>query len=148
MDGSSVKNLRMFRMLCGKNNLHKVILATTMWEKVTEAEGASREEQLKKDYWSDMIDKGSTVARISNDPQDAIKLVKKFLGRKTMVLKLQEELSRGKKLVQTTAGAAIQEDIEKLRILYAKDLEAAKEEMREAQKSRALPVQLVRFMSY
>jgi hypothetical protein len=110
MDGASMKNLGMFRKLCEPNNLRNVILATTMWEKISEAEGVHRESQLKREFWSGMIAKGSTVAQMSNNPLDAIKLV----GKKTMSLKLQEELSSGKILIQTEAGAAIQEDIWRL----------------------------------
>lgn len=140
MDGASMKNLRMFRKLCGPNNLRNVILATTMWEKIPEAEGVTRESQLKREFWNDMIAKGSTVARVSTDPLDAIKPVERFLGKETMVLRLQEELSSGKTLIQTEAGAAIQEDIERLSVQYAKNLEAAKEEMRQAQRTRALTI--------
>lgn len=138
MDGASMKNLRMFRKLCGVNNLHKVILATTMWEKVSIAEGEMREAELKNDFWRDMIAVGSTVAKVSNRPLDSTKLVKRFLDQSTMVLKLQEELSSGKALMQTEAGAAINEDIEKIRLQYGRDLENKMQEMREAQETRAL----------
>lgn len=138
MDGASMKNLRMFRKLCGPNNLRNVILATTMWDNISVAEGEIRESQLKKEFWRDMILMGSTVARVPNDPIDAIKLVERFLDKETMVLRLQQELSGGKTLIQTEAGAVIHEDIERLLLQYANDLEAAKKEMREAQKTRAL----------
>jgi hypothetical protein len=104
--------------------------------KVPEAEGVTRESQLMKEFRSDMIAKGPTVARVSNNPLDAIKVVERFLG-KTMILRLQEELSSGRTLIQTEAGAAIQEDIEGLGLQYTKDLEAAKEEMREAPRTSA-----------
>jgi hypothetical protein len=84
------------RKLCGPNNLRNVILATTMWEKISEAEGVCRESQLKREFWSDMIAKGSTVAQVFNNPLDAIKLI----GKKTMALRLQEELPNGKILIQ------------------------------------------------
>jgi len=138
MDGTSMKNLRMFRKLCGPNNLRNVILATTMWDNISVADGEIRESQLKKEFWRDMILMGSTVARVPNDPIDAIKLVERFLDKETMVLRLQQELSDGKTLIQTEAGAVIHEDIERLLLQYANDLEAAKKEMREAQKTRAL----------
>lgn len=148
MDGASMKNLRMFRRLCGTNNFRMVKLATTMWEKVSEEEGARRQDQLKKEYWKDMIDQGSTVHRISDDPQDAIKLVKSFLGGTTTILQLQDELRRGRTLGQTEAGAAIQEDIERLRLQYVKDLQEAKEEMRAAQRTRASSGCTIRYPSY
>jgi cytochrome c556 len=147
MDGASMKNLRMFRRLCGVDNFRMVKLATTMWEKVSEEEGERRQEQLKKEYWKDMINRGSTVHRISKDPQDAIKLVKSFLGGTTTVLQLQDELNKGRTLGETEAGAAIQEDIEKLRLQYTKDLQEAKEEMRAAQRTRTSSGRIIRYPS-
>jgi len=46
------------------NNLRNVILATTMWEKIDDAEGAAREEQLIGTFWKPMIDNGSIVRRV------------------------------------------------------------------------------------
>jgi hypothetical protein len=114
-----------------------------MWEKVTQEEGARRQEQLRNNYWKDMIDQGSTVQRVSSN-QDAINLVKSFLGKTTAVLQLQDELAKGRKLVNTGAGAAIQEDFERLRLQYRKDLEEAKEEIKAAQKLRALSGYILR----
>lgn len=107
MDGSSVKNLRMFRKLCGSNNLRNVILATTMRDSISEDQGAMRESELITNFWKDMIAEGSTLDRVSDCRQYPIKLVEKLLNNKKMVLKLQEELSSGKTLIQTEAGADI-----------------------------------------
>lgn len=54
MSGSSTKSLRMFRKLCGTENMSKVSLVTTMWDKVTPEEGARRERQLDgpDGFWS------------------------------------------------------------------------------------------------
>jgi len=136
MDGASMKNLRMFRGLCGENNLRNVILATTMWEKIDDAEGAAREEQLIGTFWKPMIDNGSIVRRVSTNPEDAKRLVKSFLNKETMVLKLQEELSSGKTLLQTDAGLALKDEIDKITKRYAKDLAGAKEEMKQAYRTR------------
>jgi hypothetical protein len=136
MDGASVKNLRMFRKLCGSANLGNVILATTMWEKVPLAEGNERERQLKDEFWKDMLAKGSTIARVSTDRAQATELVKKFLKNSPIVTRLQKELSAGKTLDQTEAGAAVQQYIEKLTIQYKKDLEDAKKEIKAAQRKR------------
>lgn len=58
MDSASMKNLRMFRKLCGPNNPRNIILAATMWENISVAEGEIRESQLKKEFWKDMIPMG------------------------------------------------------------------------------------------
>jgi hypothetical protein len=65
MQGSAKKNLYMFKKLCGNNALKNVILVTTMWDKVSEAEGTARELELTStpDFWGWMVSQGSKVYR-------------------------------------------------------------------------------------
>lgn len=65
MQGSAKKNLFMFKKLCGPDALSNVILATTMWEQVTEDVGVAREKELMStpDFWGWMVGKGSQVYR-------------------------------------------------------------------------------------
>ena len=67
MQGSAKKNLFMFKKLCGPDALKNVILATTMWDRVSEAEGAAREKELTStaDFWGWMVSQGSRVHRHS-----------------------------------------------------------------------------------
>jgi hypothetical protein len=69
MQGSAYKNMRLFRKLCGDGALGNVFLATSFWDMVTPSAGAKRESELKnsKDFWADMVAKGSEVVRISPD---------------------------------------------------------------------------------
>lgn len=46
MQGSAKKNLLMFKKLCGEDALKKVVLATTMWDKVPQRQAEEREKQL------------------------------------------------------------------------------------------------------
>ena len=63
MQGSAKKNLFMFKKLCGPNALKQVILATTMWDRVSDAEGKARENELAStpDFWGWMVSQGSRV---------------------------------------------------------------------------------------
>jgi hypothetical protein len=132
MDGASKKSLRLFRKLCGESNLRNVILASTMWENVDEAKAAERERELAENYWKEMIENGSKIARISSNPNDARRLVETFLNKKTFVAQLQQELKSGKTLIQTEAGAALRDEIEKITKKYEKELQSTKEEMERA----------------
>jgi hypothetical protein len=76
MDGSETLNLRMFKSLCGSNNLRNVILGTTTWELVPEADGIRRENDLKDIFWKDMMTRGSTLERIYKRPEAAKNLVR------------------------------------------------------------------------
>jgi hypothetical protein len=53
MQASAKKNLFMFKKLCGDDALKNVILATTMWDRMTEADGTARELELTStpDFW-------------------------------------------------------------------------------------------------
>lgn len=137
MEGPSLKNLRMMRKLCGANSLKNVVLATTMWEKVDIRQGSRRELELQEKFWKDMIDDGSTVARIMTETGDeARELVISLLKNKPLSTKLQEELRSGKTLVQTEAGTEIKAVIVELVQKLRKDHEADIADLRLAQQSR------------
>jgi hypothetical protein len=65
MEGSALRNLKMFQQLCGKEPLKNVILATTFGSKVAKEDALRREEQLKvtPEFWRDMLERGSTMKR-------------------------------------------------------------------------------------
>ncbi|KAF2971981.1 hypothetical protein GQX73_g1610 [Xylaria multiplex] len=77
MQGSAKRNLLTFKELCGEKALSKVILATTMWDKVAEQEGARREQELKErqEFWGWMISKGSTCHRLDNTAESKKRIV-------------------------------------------------------------------------
>ncbi|KFY65804.1 hypothetical protein V496_02325 [Pseudogymnoascus sp. VKM F-4515 (FW-2607)] len=111
--------------------------ATTMWEKVDMRQGLQRELELRLNFWKDMIDDGSTVARIMTEAGgEARQLVISLLKNKPLSTRLQEELRSGKTLVQTDAGtevrAVLVELVQKLRRDQAADIA----DLRHAQQSR------------
>lgn len=123
MEHSSVKNLDMFGKLCGEENMGNVVLATTMWENADEADGLAREQQLRDEFWADMIDKGSKVKRVRNSEHSALKLARSFLGYDTIIVRLQHELASGLQLSETGIGAAISSEINKIREDFMEKLE-------------------------
>jgi hypothetical protein len=130
MSGSSVKNLRMFRELCGDQNLRNVTLATTMWSQVSEETGSMREAELQSVFWKDMIDKGSHVDRVRNDAKLDKRLILDLARNQSFVLQLQRELAQGLNLTQTQVGAVINAHLAHLVTQYTKDLERAQKEMK------------------
>ena len=137
IEGPSLKNLRMMKKLCGANSLRNVVLATTMWERVTEGEGLRREAELKQVFWKDMIDGGLTVTRIATETgDDARVLVKSLLKNKPISTRLQEELHSGMTLVQTEASAEIREEIAKLEQKLKEEHENDMMELKAAQRAR------------
>lgn len=137
MTGSMRKNLRMFKKLCGMENLSSVVLATTMWENLKgEATGVSREEQLKStpDFWKDMIDNGSHVFRHMNNQHSAMNIIEFILRQeKLAVLAIQKQMAvEGKSLEETAAGIELAGELRKQRELFERRLKESQEEMRQA----------------
>jgi hypothetical protein len=116
MGGSPHRNLRMFGELCGDQAVKKVVLVTTMWDKVQHATGTRRENELFDNYWKTMINYGALTARFLNDADSAWKIIDPILEQHaTEALLLQEELVDLKRaLNETQAGKTLYSDLQKL----------------------------------
>ncbi|KAF8159692.1 hypothetical protein B0H34DRAFT_674009 [Crassisporium funariophilum] len=117
MAGTPLKNLRMFKELCGQNALNNIILVTTMWDEVDEATGAAREKELKENYWRAMIEGKSTTARFEGTRQSALTLLSPLIDRanaQQAVLLQDEMVQYGKELRETSAGQALYSKMEDL----------------------------------
>ena len=137
MAGSSYKNLRMFRSLCGSKNLSHVILATTMWDKVSPEEGTAREgELLSSDkFWGQMKSHGSIVKRYDGTTGGATAMVNELVQKSPITLKIQQEVAiENKPLIDTKAGQEIHEALEDLSKKHADELAAIKQEISRALK--------------
>jgi len=116
MAGTPHRNLRMFGELCGDNAVKKVVLVTTMWDKVQPDTGARRETELFEKYWKTMINYGASTDRFSNSADSAWKIVNLILEQHAFeVLLLQEELVDLKRaLNETQAGKTLYSDLQRL----------------------------------
>ncbi|TKA63822.1 hypothetical protein B0A55_10020, partial [Friedmanniomyces simplex] len=136
MTGSAYKNLRMFQKLCGDASLQSVVLATTMWKHVDEADGIKRQEQLKNqpDFWGDMVNQGSRVFRHDDFRASAMNIVTYILDqRKRTVLQIQRQMvDEGKSLDETSAGQELERELLKQRKAFERRLQEAQDEMRQA----------------
>ncbi|KAF4634497.1 hypothetical protein G7Y89_g3597 [Cudoniella acicularis] len=114
MTGSDIRNLDIFKKLVGEGAFSNVVLATTMWGKVTDmSEAVARDRELREEFWSDMSAKGSTTTRFDGSEASAQGIVSQLLGRKAVVLKVQEELvHQNFSLNQTLAGAFLEPRVE------------------------------------
>jgi hypothetical protein len=140
MRGSARRNLFMFKKLCGKEAEKNVVLATTMWEKmVDQNEAQRRDDQLRKEYWGEMIDNGSTTVRHYNNQESAITIVEKILclndGVPT-VLAIQQEMAEGKQLVDTGAGQELNRALLELKEQSRREREQFEHDMLEARQEQ------------
>ncbi|PUU73233.1 P-loop containing nucleoside triphosphate hydrolase protein [Tuber borchii] len=136
MEGSSMKNLRMFRELCGEKNFSNVILCTTMWGGVEEEEGRRREQELrnKENFWGSLVSRGAQVTRHRGPDfaASARKIAESLIQKDTIVLQLQEELDKNGTLSGTSAGRLLTGEIEDIKKKHQKEMEELKAEMQAA----------------
>ncbi|KAI1140789.1 hypothetical protein F5Y05DRAFT_374930 [Hypoxylon sp. FL0543] len=138
MQGSARKNLYMFNKLCGPNALRRVILATTMWERLSdEGVGVKHEKELTEteDFWGFMIRQGSQVRRHYNTGKSAKELLQIFVtsNEPPVALKIQEEMvDAHRRLDETSAGRELDSILAQEREKYRREFEEMKAEMKEA----------------
>lgn len=80
MRGSLLDDLKTFASLCGQKSMPNVVIATTMWDHVNEANGVRREEALKEDFFSEMMRRGCTVERFKNTSESTWEIIDGVLG--------------------------------------------------------------------
>ena len=139
MQGSAKRNLAMFKKLCGQDALRNVILATTMWDKVSEEDGAKREGQLIEtpEFWGWMKDRGSTVLRHAGDRDSAMRLIQFFIDKTRVTLDLQDQMvDKGRSLDQTAAGKELQQEFIKQKKKFDEEMRKVQLDLEQAMKSR------------
>jgi hypothetical protein len=67
--------LNVMKQYFGDGAAGKVVLATTKWDDVKPEVAERREKQLSREYWKEMLDKGSQMARFLHTPKSAWEIV-------------------------------------------------------------------------
>ncbi|KAI1071787.1 hypothetical protein LB507_005469 [Fusarium sp. FIESC RH6] len=118
---TALKNLHMFKQLCGKDAFGHVVLCTSMWDTLdtkVPVVGDQREKELiaRSEFWGAMHTGGSQVVRWLGTKDSAQTVVDRIIkihkeNGKAM-LKIQEELvDEGMSLDKTGAGREVQREI-------------------------------------
>ncbi|KAK9784610.1 putative P-loop containing nucleoside triphosphate hydrolase protein [Seiridium cardinale] len=143
MQGSARRNLNLFGKLCGTDPLKKVTLVTTRWDKVTEPEGSSREQELttKEEFWGHLVSKGAQTYRHRNDVESARELIETFVVNKTGVseitLAIQEQMVQcNRSLDDTDAGQELSGALLAAQLKFKKEVADVKYMMEEALRTR------------
>lgn len=129
MQGSALRSMTMFKDLCGDHALKNVVLLTTFWDLLEDQSvGARRQQQLREDFWSDMITKGSHVRRFNGTRGMAEALIIRLIGKEPMVLRIQRDVIQQKKRLENTAAG------ERIMAVMEHDLRQKGEELEELRK--------------
>jgi hypothetical protein len=141
--GSALRNLRMFKELCGEDAYKHIVLATSMWAKEDLDTAARREQELVGEggFWAAMKKRGSTVMRWHGDSSSADAIIHRLLEARdqhgAVSLKIQRELvDEGKTLVDTSAGQEVDRELAELREKLEGELRRIQQENREAMTSK------------
>jgi hypothetical protein len=129
MQGSALRNFRMFRKLCGEDCVSNILLATTFWKHVTEFEGKRREDELRgnREFWGEMLQKGSTIVRLPTDRDSSIQLLMNFANSKEITLQAQNEMVlQNKRLDDTEAAVYVGKEMRKIKEQHEAEIKAAK----------------------
>jgi hypothetical protein len=129
MTGSSMSNMRLFRALCGDENLKKVVIATTKWE-ITDPEiGEQRFEELNdpspKGVWSAYIAEGAQVCKVKDNTANALALIGKLLAmnRESFVPQIQREMMLGSTVAKTAAGRILDQKFTDMKERHKKEIQ-------------------------
>lgn len=134
MKGSDQNNLKMFKALCGKQNLSCVVLATTMWSKIDEATANDRKSKLSESYWKSMVEQGSLIRRHDDTRESALKIVDKIIAQHSRItLSIQEQLvTEGLSVEDTDAGRELRGKVIEEQKKTAQRLQRAETDLKDA----------------
>ncbi|CUS09747.1 unnamed protein product [Tuber aestivum] len=138
MEGSSLRNLRMFRSLCGQKALENVLLTTTQWSNVDPGEGGLRETSLRQnqDFWGGLIDKGATLERFDGTRESGLRIIHRLIPNERKPLDIQEQIvEQNRTLFETDAGQRINEELIAQEKRHEEEIESLKKQWEEAMKS-------------
>jgi hypothetical protein len=111
LQGSAWRALRALKSMCGDNNLHDVVIATTMWDKIAPdhvAGAFARHGELRKKINQEMGRHGGSMVALPSIKTDAIAIVEQIVRKGSrMTLAFQKQLIDEHKLIRETDAGAI-----------------------------------------
>jgi len=131
MGGMARKNLRMFREICGDDNLKHVRIVTTHWEHVKQEDGKRREAELANGPFGPIIERGAQMLAHDGGLDSARFIVSQIVQMAPVKLKIQKELGDGRVLGDTSAGAVILEEMKEMQKMHKQEMEDLMKELEE-----------------
>ncbi|RSM14910.1 hypothetical protein CEP52_001070 [Fusarium oligoseptatum] len=145
MTNAIMRNLTMFRSLCGDAAFQNVVLATTFWDELQDqSKGENREQQLlaRGEWWGYMTSKGSKNMRFHNTRESALNIISKVIDLDIVTLQVQEEMvNRGLEVDQTTAGETLNSELVEQRKAFEKALQTLHHEKEQAKRDHDVHLQ-------
>lgn len=134
MGGTSTRNFKLFRGLCGETMLRNVVIVTNMWGEVTLDVGEAREEELKSqdDFFKPVLERGAQLKRHYDTPASAHVIVGCVASKKPRALRIQRELVDEQRVItETTAGAELGRELHEQAMKFKEKRRQLQDEMDE-----------------
>lgn len=119
LGGHERRRTKLLQNLLGENAFKRIIIATTMWERIKDEdeEDAGRAVKAReKDIWYDFVSKGAKLRKHQNCTESAYRIIREIIERSqkygTLEPLIQTELQKDPSLVRTTAGKSMKKDLE------------------------------------
>jgi len=141
--GNERRRTKLLQNLLGPNACKRVIIATTMWERLrSENDAKIGLEGREKDVWYDLVSQGAKVRKHYNNAESARTIIREIISLSQKHGKLepliQTELALDPQLVSSTAGRSMRKDlkadIERSKALLADHLKERPKEPRKRDK--------------
>ena len=138
IDGSPLRCLRMFQKLCGERSLQNVLLTTTQWSNVPQAQRESREADLRSgNFWGGLLARGATLTRFMGTRESGLELIHKLMKKEPKPLDIQDQIVEGgMRLVETDTGKYINDELISLQKKHQQDLEDLESKLQKAEHER------------
>ncbi|KAI6044745.1 hypothetical protein EDC04DRAFT_2889425 [Pisolithus marmoratus] len=139
MGGTSSRNFRIFRELCGESTLRNVLIVTTMWSEVSPELGEERERELASNdkFFKPVLEKGARMLRHNNTRESAHAILRYLVNAQAHTLQIQHELvNEQRDLAHTSAGAELGRLLKDQADRHEEQLKEVRREMEEAMREK------------
>ena len=133
-----MRDLRIFRNLCGAEALKNVLLTTTQWSNVDLAEGQAREDSLRDEgLWGGLIVKGATLQKFHGTRESGLSLIHKLVSNTRKPLNIQDQIiKQNMTLLETDAGKYLGEELIAQEKKFKEIMESLRRQCREVIKAK------------
>ncbi|KAJ3558522.1 hypothetical protein NPX13_g9688 [Xylaria arbuscula] len=141
----ATKNLQMFQKLTGEQNLKNVILATSMWDRVSREEGFAREQELKNKFWKVLLAFEAKAVRYAGTTESARAIAQQLMANKPFFVRLQKEMGKDNKALRdTAAGQQVMMELVKMKEEHKRELNEMEATMRNTAAENKLIVEALK----
>ncbi|OJA10529.1 hypothetical protein AZE42_01697 [Rhizopogon vesiculosus] len=135
MSGTSKRNFRTFRELCGESLLKNVLIVTNMWSEVKREIEEAREAELrsKDELFKPVIEKGALLLRHDGTLGSAHTILHYLINNHPAALRIQQEIVDEHKLVEkTAAGSELRRTLDEQADRHKEEIRGLRAEMEAA----------------